>query len=100
MEENDHNEDDELVNGDVSKDLSTDENIVDPIEDRRTLAERNERLQDQLQVIQHLTNLSRMSCFLYYSYSFYCISMKRIEFVIKMQLFSNNFRLEHERFVD
>lgn len=50
MEENDHNEDDELVNGDVSKDLSTDENIVDPIEDRRTLAERNERLQDQLQV--------------------------------------------------
>lgn len=50
LEENDHNEDDELVNGDVSKDLSTDENIVDPIEDRRTLAERNERLQDQLQV--------------------------------------------------
>lgn len=50
LEENDHNEDDELVNGDVSKDLSTDENIIDPIEDRRTLAERNERLQDQLLV--------------------------------------------------
>lgn len=50
LEENDHNEDDEMVNGDVSKDLSTDENIVDPIEDRRTLAERNERLQDQLLV--------------------------------------------------
>lgn len=52
LEENDHNEDDELVNGDVSKDLSTDENIVDPIEDRRTLAERNERLQDQLQALK------------------------------------------------
>ncbi|KAJ8938667.1 hypothetical protein NQ318_020365 [Aromia moschata] len=52
LEENDHNEDDEMVNGDVSKDLSTDENIVDPIEDRRTLAERNERLQDQLQALK------------------------------------------------
>lgn len=50
LEENQHDEDDELVNGDVSKDLDTDENIVDPIEDRRTLAERNERLQDQLMV--------------------------------------------------
>ncbi|XP_056634193.1 moesin/ezrin/radixin homolog 1 isoform X3 [Diorhabda carinulata] len=48
LEENDHNEDDEMVNGDVSQELNTDENIVDPIEDRRTLAERNERLQDQL----------------------------------------------------
>lgn len=50
LEENDHNEDDEMVNGGVSKELNTDESIVDPIEDRRTLAERNERLQDQLQV--------------------------------------------------
>lgn len=48
LEENQHDEDDEMVNGDVSRDLDTDENIVDPIEDRRTLAERNERLQDQL----------------------------------------------------
>lgn len=56
LEENNHDEDDELVNGDVSKDLNTDESIVDPIEDRRTLAERNERLQDQLQVrILHFT---------------------------------------------
>lgn len=50
LEENNHDEDDELVNGDVSKDLATDENIVDPVEDRRTLAERNERLHDQLLV--------------------------------------------------
>lgn len=50
LEENQHDEDDEVVNGDVSRDLDTDENIVDPIEDRRTLAERNERLQDQLMV--------------------------------------------------
>lgn len=49
-EENHHDEDDELVNGDVSRDLDTDENIVDPINERRTLAERNERLQDQLLV--------------------------------------------------
>lgn len=50
IEEDRHDEDDELVNGDVSRDLATDENIVDPIEDRRTLAERNERLHDQLKV--------------------------------------------------
>lgn len=36
--------------GDVSRDLDTDEHIKDPIEDRRTLAERNERLHDQLKV--------------------------------------------------
>ncbi|KAK9686372.1 FERM N-terminal domain [Popillia japonica] len=48
LEENQHDEDDEVVNGDISKDLDTDENIVDPVEDRKTLAERNERLQDQL----------------------------------------------------
>lgn len=37
--------------GDVSRDLATDENIKDPVEDRRTLAERSERLHDQLKVI-------------------------------------------------
>lgn len=50
VEENEHDENDELVNGDVSRDLVTDDNIVDPVEERRTLAERNERLQDQLKV--------------------------------------------------
>ena len=39
------------ANGDVSRDLNTsDELIVDPIEDRRTIAEKNERLQNQLKV--------------------------------------------------
>lgn len=39
-------------NGDVSRDLDTDEHIKDPIEDRRTLAERNERLHDQLKALK------------------------------------------------
>ncbi|XP_033150513.1 moesin/ezrin/radixin homolog 1 isoform X1 [Drosophila busckii] len=38
--------------GDVSRDLDTDEHIKDPIEDRRTLAERNERLHDQLKALK------------------------------------------------
>lgn len=51
VEENEQDEnDDELPNGDVSKELDTDDNIVDPVEERRTLAERNERLHDQLKV--------------------------------------------------
>lgn len=67
LEENQHDEeDDEVVNGDISKDLDTDENIVDPVEDRRTLAERNERLQDQLLVryfhfSSFLINIKRLS---------------------------------------
>ena len=44
-------EDDDVPNGDISKELDTiDEPIEDPIEERRTLAERNERLQNQLKV--------------------------------------------------
>lgn len=43
-------ENDDLPNGDVTKDLETDTNIVDPVEERRTLAEKNERLHDQLKV--------------------------------------------------
>lgn len=47
-------DDEELTNGDhsgdVSRDLDIDENIKDPVEDRRTLAERSERLHDQLRV--------------------------------------------------
>ncbi|KAL1508857.1 hypothetical protein ABEB36_003684 [Hypothenemus hampei] len=49
LKENHHDEDDEMVNG---HELNFDENIVDPIEDRLTLAERNERLQDQLQALK------------------------------------------------
>lgn len=47
-------DDEEMTNGDhsgdVSRDLDIDENIKDPVEDRRTLAERSERLNDQLRV--------------------------------------------------
>lgn len=50
VQENEHDEDDEVVNGDVSRDLATDDSIVDPIAERRTLAERSERLHDQLKV--------------------------------------------------
>ncbi|XP_059609581.1 moesin/ezrin/radixin homolog 1 isoform X3 [Phlebotomus argentipes] len=39
-------------NGDVSRDLDIDEHIKDPVEDRRTLAERNERLHDQLKALK------------------------------------------------
>lgn len=52
VEENEHEENDELPNGDVSRDLATDDNIVDPVEERRTLAERNERLHDQLRMLK------------------------------------------------
>jgi len=53
VEENEQDEnDDELPNGDVSKELTTDDNIVDPVEERRTLAERNERLHDQLKMLK------------------------------------------------
>lgn len=52
--EDENENEEELTNGDaggdVSRDLDTDEHIKDPIEDRRTLAERNERLHDQLKV--------------------------------------------------
>lgn len=49
----DENEDENEMNGengDVSRDLDIDEHIKDPVEDRRTLAERSERLNDQLKV--------------------------------------------------
>lgn len=53
VEENEQDEgDDDLPNGDVSKELVTDDNIVDPVEERRTLAERNERLHDQLKMLK------------------------------------------------
>lgn len=54
-DENEENDNDDMTNGesgggDVSRDLDTDEYIKDPVEDRVTLAERNERLHDQLKV--------------------------------------------------
>jgi len=49
--ENENEDNDEMVNGHETQDLDTDMDIIDPVEERRTLAERNERLQDQLKVI-------------------------------------------------
>jgi len=46
-------EDDDIPNGDTSRDLRTDQDdIKDPINDRLTLAERNERLQNQLKSLK------------------------------------------------
>ncbi|XP_052864053.1 moesin/ezrin/radixin homolog 1 isoform X1 [Anopheles cruzii] len=63
VEEEEDNEE-ELTNGengeqDFSKDFDTDEHIKDPVEERRTLAERNERLQDQLKALKQDLALSR-----------------------------------------
>lgn len=59
LAEDENGDDDDMTNGDnnsgggdASRDLDTDENIKDPIEDRRTLAERNERLHDQLKALK------------------------------------------------
>ncbi|KAG8232707.1 hypothetical protein J437_LFUL014725 [Ladona fulva] len=52
LEEGEHDENDEMPNGDVSRDLPTDEAIIDPVEERRTLAERNERLHSQLKALK------------------------------------------------
>ncbi|XP_025161188.1 moesin/ezrin/radixin homolog 1 isoform X2 [Harpegnathos saltator] len=55
VEENEEGEEegeDEVPQGDVTKDLATDESIIDPVEERRTLAERNERLHDQLKALK------------------------------------------------
>ncbi|XP_046391936.1 moesin/ezrin/radixin homolog 1 isoform X1 [Ischnura elegans] len=52
LEEDENGENDEMPNGDVSKDLQTDDAIVDPVEERRTLAERNERLHSQLKALK------------------------------------------------
>uniref|UniRef100_U5EXP4 Moesin/ezrin/radixin homolog 1 n=1 Tax=Corethrella appendiculata TaxID=1370023 RepID=U5EXP4_9DIPT len=59
----DDDENEEMINGengnDVSRDLDTDEHIKDPVEERRTLAERNERLYDQLKALKQDLALSR-----------------------------------------
>lgn len=51
-EDDDDGENDEMSNGNVSHNLATDSDIIDPIEERRTLAERNERLQNQLKSLK------------------------------------------------
>ncbi|XP_011049380.1 PREDICTED: LOW QUALITY PROTEIN: moesin/ezrin/radixin homolog 1-like [Acromyrmex echinatior] len=55
VEENEEGEEegeDEIPQGDVTKDLATDESIIDPVGERRTLAERSERLNDQLKALK------------------------------------------------
>lgn len=49
-----HDDDDDMAeNGDTSRDLRTDDDDVnDPVNDRLTLAERNERLQSQLRSLK------------------------------------------------
>ena len=49
-EEGEEEGEDEGGHRDVTKELATDESIIDPVEERRTLAERNERLHGQLKV--------------------------------------------------
>ncbi|XP_043266441.1 moesin/ezrin/radixin homolog 1 isoform X2 [Venturia canescens] len=51
-EEGEEEGEDEVPHSDVTKDLATDESIVDPVEQRRTLAERNDRLYDQLKALK------------------------------------------------
>jgi len=51
-EEGEEEGEDEAPHSDVTKDLATDESIIDPVEERRTLAERNERLHDQLKALK------------------------------------------------
>ncbi|CAG0878919.1 unnamed protein product [Darwinula stevensoni] len=60
VQESEHGEDDEMPNGDISRDLrTTDEDILDPIEDRRTMQEKNERLQSQLKMLKKDLELTR-----------------------------------------
>merc|ERR1712203_715142 len=49
----DEEDDNLLQNGDTSRDLRMDsDDIVDPVDERQTLAERNLRLQDQLRSLK------------------------------------------------
>lgn len=61
VQENDVDDDDEeLPNGDTSQDLRNDEDeINDPVNERLTLAERNERLQSQLRSLKDELSTTR-----------------------------------------
>ena len=53
-------DDDEIANGDSSRDLrNDDDDINDPVNDRLTLAERNERLQNQLKSLKDELSTTR-----------------------------------------
>lgn len=54
-EDGEEGSEEELANGGGGDLMGAGDNVVDPVEDRRTLAERNERLHDQLKVsLSHL----------------------------------------------
>merc|ERR1712242_637737 len=54
------NDDDDVPNGDNSRDLrNDDDDINDPVNDRLTLAERNERLQSQLRSLKDELSTTR-----------------------------------------
>lgn len=81
VEENEEGEEegeDEVPQGDVTKDLATDESIIDPVEERRTLAERNERLHDQLKVRYPIS----VYYFLFFNFKQFCnfIELKLLHF--------------------
>lgn len=62
----DDNDDEGLSNGDVSRELCTgDEPIIDPVGERQTHAEKNERLQNQLKVSSFKLsgNLNMYGCY-------------------------------------
>merc|ERR1740128_507525 len=50
VEDHDQDENDELANGDISRDLGNEDDgsFEDPVNERRTATEKNERLQEQL----------------------------------------------------
>jgi len=53
QETEDFDDDEQMMNGDTSRDLRyEDDDIQDPVNDRRTLAEKNERLQSQLRSLK------------------------------------------------
>jgi radixin len=54
LQETEYEDNEEMVNGDTSRDLEgwENEDILDPVNDRRTLAQKNERLQTQLRTLK------------------------------------------------
>lgn len=97
VEENEQDEnDDELPNGDVSKELHTEDNIIDPVEDRRTLAERNERLHDQLKVITWVLSLIKIFYFILVLKILYWCNARNLQFAGQTnEDLCWNFRHEH-----
>merc|ERR1719312_1861837 len=52
MDDLDDSDDERKMNGDTSRDLIYDEDVSDPVNERITIAEKNERLQSQLKSLK------------------------------------------------